>query len=72
MKNSRTTISKAAERAGVGVETIRYYQRIGLIEEPAQPVQGYRVYPEQTIAQIHFIKRAQVGAGLFRPLPGER
>ncbi len=59
MKKSSTTISKAAERAGVGVETIRYYQRIGLIEEPAKPVQGYRVYPEQTIAQIHFIKRAQ-------------
>ena len=59
MKKSRVTISKAAERAGVGVETIRYYQRIGLIEEPAKPVQGYRVYPEQTIAQIHFIKRAQ-------------
>jgi len=59
MKKSRVTINKAAERAGVGVETIRYYQRIGLIEEPVKPVQGYRVYPEQTIAQIHFIKRAQ-------------
>ena len=59
MKKSRTTISKAAARAGVGVETIRYYQRLGLIEEPGKPVEGYRIYPEQTIAQIRFIKRAQ-------------
>ena len=59
MDNSRTTISKAAQRAGVGIETIRYYQRRGLIEEPAKPVEGYRLYPEQTIARVRFIKRAQ-------------
>ena len=59
MKNSRITISKAAARAGVGIETVRYYQRRGLIEEPGKPVEGYRVYPEQTIALIRFIKRAQ-------------
>ncbi len=59
MNNSRTTISKAAQRAGVGIETIRYYQRRGLIEEPARPVEGYRLYPEQTIARVRFIKRAQ-------------
>ena len=59
MNNSRTTISRAAQRAGVGIETIRYYQRRGLIEEPVKPVEGYRLYPEQTIAQVRFIKRAQ-------------
>ncbi len=59
MNNSSTTISKAAQRAGVGIETIRYYQRRGLIKEPAKPVEGYRLYPEQTIAQVRFIKRAQ-------------
>jgi len=59
MNNSRTTISKAAQRAGVGIETIRYYQRRGLIEEPDKPVEGYRLYPEQTIARVRFIKRAQ-------------
>jgi len=59
MNNSRTTISRAAQRAGVGIETIRYYQRRGLIEEPAKPVEGYRLYPEQTIARVRFIKRAQ-------------
>ena len=59
MKKSSTTISKAAARAGVGIETIRYYQRLGLIEEPVKPVEGYRLYPEQTIALIRFIKHAQ-------------
>ena len=59
LKKSNTTISKAAQRAGVGIETIRYYQRVGLIEEPGKPVEGYRDYPEHTIAQIRFIKRAQ-------------
>lgn len=59
MNKSRTTISRAAKRAGVGIETIRYYQRRGLIEEPVKPVEGYRLYPEQTIAQVRFIKRAQ-------------
>ncbi len=59
MKIIGTTISKAAQRAGVGIETIRYYQRLGLIEEPGKPVEGYRLYPEHTIDQIRFIKRAQ-------------
>ena len=59
MDKASTTISKAAQRAGVGIETIRYYQRRGLIEEPARPVEGYRLYPEQTIARVRFIKRAQ-------------
>ena len=59
MKISSATISKAAQRAGVGIETIRYYQRLGLIEESVKPVEGYRLYPEQTIALIRFIKRAQ-------------
>lgn len=55
----KLTIAAAAEQAAVGVETIRYYQRKGLIEEPPKPLQGYRIYPDQTIARIRFIKRAQ-------------
>jgi len=55
----KITIAVAARQAGVGIETIRYYQRQGLIEEPVKPLQGYRIYPEQTIARIRFIKRAQ-------------
>ncbi|NIP72221.1 MAG: MerR family DNA-binding protein, partial [Gammaproteobacteria bacterium] len=48
-----------AEAAGVNVETIRYYQRIELIDEPVKPTQGYRRYPADTVERIRFIKRAQ-------------
>lgn len=53
------TIGQLAKTAGVSVETIRYYQRIGLIDEPAKPVDGYRRYPVEVSERIHFIKRAQ-------------
>lgn len=53
------TIGKLAKAAGVNVETIRYYQRIGLIAEPSKPVHGYRTYPADTVERIRFIKRAQ-------------
>jgi len=53
------TIGQLARQADVNVETIRYYQRIGLIEEPQKPLQGYRHYPVSIIDRIHFIKRAQ-------------
>lgn len=56
---SKLTISTLAQRAGVGVETIRYYQRIGLIREPAKPATGYRIYQETDIAQLLFIQRAK-------------
>ena len=55
-----TTISKAAHQAGVGVETIRFYERKGLIEQPLKPQDtGFRVYPEETIQRIVFIRQAQ-------------
>ncbi len=53
------TIGQLAKTAGVNVETIRYYQRIGLIIEPIKPAHGYRHYHSDTIEQIKFIKRAQ-------------
>lgn len=53
------TIGVLARQAGVNVETIRYYQRIGLLHEPPKPVQGYRRYPQQVVSRVHFIKRAQ-------------
>ncbi|NNG14412.1 MAG: MerR family DNA-binding protein, partial [Gammaproteobacteria bacterium] len=59
MKNPALTISRLAREADIGVETIRYYQRIGLLEEPPKPVQGYRVYPDASLARLHFISRAK-------------
>ena len=53
------TIGQVARRAGVGVETVRFYERQGLLEEPPRRASGYRQYPEQVVARLHFIKRAQ-------------
>lgn len=54
------TISKAARQAGVGVETIRFYERKGLIEQPPTPGGGgYRTYPNETVQRILFIRQAQ-------------
>lgn len=56
---SRLTIGKLAEAAGVGVETVRFYQRSGLLQEPEQPLSGYREYTDADRRRIRFIKRAQ-------------
>ncbi len=53
------SIGQVARRAGVGVETVRFYEREGLLEEPARRASGYRQYSEEVIKQIRFIKRAQ-------------
>ncbi|WP_431064763.1 MerR family transcriptional regulator [Methylotuvimicrobium sp.] len=55
----KLTIGKLAKQANVTIETIRYYQRKGLLDEPVKPVTGYRHYPTEAIARIRFIKRAQ-------------
>ena len=53
------TIGTLARKAGVNIETIRYYQRRGLLLEPPKPLEGYRLYPLDSIQRILFIKRAQ-------------
>jgi MerR family transcriptional regulator, copper efflux regulator len=53
------SIGQVARRAGVGVETVRFYEREGLLEEPQRRVSGYRQYDEQVVKRLHFIKRAQ-------------
>ncbi len=53
------TIGALAREAGVHVETIRYYQRRGLLEEPVRPAGGIRRYGPAIAARIAFIKRAQ-------------
>ncbi|HTF68598.1 MAG TPA: Hg(II)-responsive transcriptional regulator [Edaphobacter sp.] len=53
------SIGKLAEFAGVNVETIRYYQRRGLLEEPAKLLSGHRRYPAVMTKRLRFIKRAQ-------------
>lgn len=53
------TIGQAAQRAGCGVETIRFYERKGLIPRPATPATGFRRYPRTTIERVRFIRQAQ-------------
>jgi len=53
------TIGVLAERAGVGVETVRFYERRGLVRRPPRPRTGYRSYPEEAVARIRFIRNAQ-------------
>ncbi|MFQ5914797.1 MAG: MerR family transcriptional regulator, partial [Nitrospinota bacterium] len=53
------TIGNVAREAGVNVETVRYYERRGLIERPSTLKGAFRVYPSETISRILSIKRAQ-------------
>jgi MerR family copper efflux transcriptional regulator len=53
------TIGKVAKRAGIDMETIRIYEREGLIEAPPRTESGYRKYPGESVARLHFIKRVE-------------
>jgi MerR family mercuric resistance operon transcriptional regulator len=53
------TIGQVARQAGVGVETVRFYERQGLLHEPPRRESGYRQYPEDVVARLRFIKRAK-------------
>jgi MerR family transcriptional regulator, copper efflux regulator len=53
-------ISEVAARAGVGVETIRFYERKGIIARPLKPTTGgFRNYPPETVNRVRFVRQAQ-------------
>jgi DNA-binding transcriptional MerR regulator len=52
-------IGNLARAAGVNVQTVRYYERLGLLAEPGRSTSGYRVYGENALKHLRFIKRAQ-------------
>ncbi len=52
-------IGQIAEGAGVGVETVRFYERRGLLDEPPRTASGYRAYPAGSVERLRFIRRAQ-------------
>tara|TARA_R100001377_G_scaffold59038_1_gene35545 strand:+ start:3379 stop:3777 length:399 start_codon:yes stop_codon:yes gene_type:complete len=54
-----STIGRVAKTLSLNIETIRYYERLGLIAQPEKPKQGYRVYPTKTVQRLQFIKRAK-------------
>lgn len=52
-------IGELADKCSVNKETIRYYERVGLIPEPIRTDSGYRMYPKEAIDRLQFIKRMQ-------------
>lgn len=52
-------IGQVAERSGVGIETVRFYEREGLIPKPDRSSSGYRLFDDETIARLQFIRRAK-------------
>jgi MerR family mercuric resistance operon transcriptional regulator len=52
-------IGDLAERSGVGVETIRFYERKALIPQPEKPLSGQRRYPEEMVSRVRFIMAAK-------------
>lgn len=55
----RLTIGELARRAGVGVETVRYYQRRGIFPEPPRQPRAIREYPPECLELLRFIRRAR-------------
>jgi MerR family mercuric resistance operon transcriptional regulator len=53
------TIGRLAEAAGVNLETVRYYERINLMQRPARPGRGHRVYESEHVQRLSFIRRAR-------------
>jgi len=53
------TIGQVAREAGIGVETVRFYEREGLLEEPQRRQSGYRQFQPEAIDRLRFIKQAQ-------------
>jgi Hg(II)-responsive transcriptional regulator len=51
--------AKAARLGGVNVETIRYYERHGLVPKPPRTRAGYRIFSDDAVQRLQFIKRAQ-------------
>ncbi|MFO0667445.1 MAG: MerR family transcriptional regulator [Polyangiaceae bacterium] len=59
MERTKLTVGVLAERSGVGIETLRFYEREGLLPTPARSRAGYRLYSEDTVERVRFIRRAK-------------
>jgi MerR family transcriptional regulator, copper efflux regulator len=53
------TIGQVARLCDLGVETVRFYEREGLIEPPPRKASGYRQYPQETVSRLRFVRRAK-------------
>jgi MerR family copper efflux transcriptional regulator len=59
MKTNSLTIGHLAKQAGVNLETVRYYERRGLLPKPPRSASGYRLFPTDSARRLRFIRRAQ-------------
>src|SRR5260370_29561520 len=59
MAESLLKVGEVAERAGVGVQTLHYYERVGLLPKPDRSASNYRLYQSDAFRRIQFIKKAQ-------------
>jgi len=53
-------IGEVAKASGIGIETLRFYEKSGLLDRPSRTESGYRIYDSEVLARLDFIKRAQV------------
>lgn len=67
---SKLRIGEVAQAAGVNIETIRYYERCGLLADPGRRESGYRAYPSEIVARVRFIKRGQQLGFTLREIGG--
>ena len=58
MDNSWTR-KQLAEAAGIGVEAVRFYESVGILPPPARSAAGYRLYRQEDLARVRYVKRAQ-------------
>jgi MerR family copper efflux transcriptional regulator len=58
-QSTALSIGSLAKQVGVKIDTIRYYEREGLLPEPARRASGYRSYGQGTVTQLRFIRRAK-------------
>jgi MerR family mercuric resistance operon transcriptional regulator/MerR family gold-responsive transcriptional activator of gol and ges genes len=57
--DNQLTVGKVAKTTGVNVQTVHYYERMGLVYPSGRKDSGYRLYEEEAVKKIHFIKNAQ-------------
>jgi MerR family transcriptional regulator, copper efflux regulator len=58
-KKKLLTIGQVAKLSGVGVETIRFYERVGVLPKPHRKASGYRLFDPDTVRRIQFIRKVQ-------------
>ena len=56
----RLKIGEVSKQSGIGIETLRFYEKMGLLGRPARTASGYRLYDAEALDRLDFIKRAQV------------